>query len=48
VRHGEGEAEGIHELCLEFSLPGAASAAIAAPCIAEHEQAAGMGIALDR
>src|SRR5206468_12390462 len=40
VRHGEGEAEGIHELGLEFSLPGAAAAAIAAAGIAEQEQAA--------
>ena len=44
VRHGEGEAEGIDELGLEFNLPGAAAAAITAACIAEQEQAAGTGI----
>ena len=40
VRHGEGEAEDVHELGLEFGFPGAAAIAIAAAGIAEEEQAA--------
>lgn len=41
VRHGEGEAEGVHELGLEFGFLRAASIAIASARISEQEQAAG-------
>jgi hypothetical protein len=45
VGHGEGEAEGIGELRLEFGFPGATPVAIAAARVTEYQQAAGVGIA---
>ena len=41
VGHGEGEAEGIGELRLEFGFPGAATSAIATTGVAQNEELPG-------
>ena len=45
VRHGEGQAEGVGQLRLEFGFPGAATSAIAAAGVAQDEELTGAGIA---